>query len=49
MSTLPVAAADFRRPARTTVQPSPSLLAAAAVMRTWFDWLPPPVTRVSQP
>src|SRR5438093_4478237 len=31
------------------VHASPSRLAAAAVMRTWLLWRPPPVTSVSQP
>src|SRR5581483_2405372 len=34
---------------KTTVQCRPSLLAAAAVMRTWLLWRPPPVTSVSAP
>src|SRR5439155_9659848 len=33
----------------TIVHASPSRLAAAAVMRTWLLWRPPPVTSVSQP
>src|SRR4051812_27972078 len=47
-TTLPVGL-DGGALASTTVHPNPSRPAAAAVIRTWLLWRPPPVTSVSQP
>src|SRR5438093_5055503 len=48
MTTLPVGRLG-RPPERTIVHRRQSLAAAAAVIRTWLLWRPPPVTSVSLP
>src|SRR5438309_3239587 len=48
ITTLPVGSSGGSLPS-TTVQARPRRLAAAAVMRTWLLWRPPPVTSTSQP